>query len=111
MTDITPAPIRGATFKRQMTIRPAIGTLVGCTVELTVKKNWADAKPILRASTADAKIVILDAETIEVTLSASEMRAFKGDESYVYDVKVTDAAGKVWKKEREIFPVVGDVTP
>jgi len=111
MTDIIPSPIRGATFVREMTVKPASGSLVGSLVELQIKRRWTDPAPLLRASTADGKIVILDAETIEVTLSAAEMRALQGDENYVYDVKVTDPAGAVWKKQREIFPIVGAVTP
>jgi len=110
MTDITPAPILGDTFKRRMTITPAVGTLVGTTIKLTIKRYHTDTTALLQGTTDNGKIVIIDAETIEVTFTALEMSALPSDVACVYDVEVTDALGAVFSKRRDTFLLVGDVT-
>jgi hypothetical protein len=110
-TDIFPAPIRGATFTRRMFVKPTTGTLVGCTITLTVKRKWSDASHVLQAI-SPSKITVIDAVTgeIEINFTDDEMEALDGETTYVYDVQVVDGAGQTWKKLRRDFPVVGDVT-
>jgi len=112
MSDIVPAPIRGDTFRRTLFIVPQTGNLVGVLIKFTVKSKWSDATPLLQATTANGKIVVIDADTgeIEITFTAAEMAALAGDKIYVYDVEVTDGAGVVWSKVRESFRLVGDVS-
>jgi hypothetical protein len=109
-SDIIPDLIRGADTKRRMTIKPATGSLVGCKVAFTIKKKWSDTAIALQLTTDNGKIVILDAETVELTFSAADTAKLVGDVDYEYDVRVTDGAGKVWKKDRMPFPIRGSVS-
>lgn len=104
---------QGATLERVITWRDDAGALVsltGCTANMQVRSVAESAIVILDCSEANGRIVLGGAAgTITITVAAATMSAIAAG-TYVYDLELTAAGGKVTRLIEGKFQVKSEVT-
>lgn len=99
---------QGASFGQSFLIQDATGAaldLTGCTAAMQVRTSVSDPDALLTLTTADGGLVIA-AGTITPVFDTDALPPGL----YVYDLKLTDAGGEVFRLLQGTFNVTGEVT-
>lgn len=106
--------VRGDTLEQDARLTMAAGTLAGCTIWLTVKRDPRDPDPgLVQISTENGGVVILDAaaQLVRFRIEAQRTARLPVGEWW-FDVQVKLPTGEIQTAEPTpgIFEVVGDIT-